>query len=118
MTVNKIFPEVLNGQFRIELAFNDQVPANIRRGQAVRARLALGDLSDAMLMERGGFFNKTGGQWVYVLNYDGTEALKRKNRIGRQNRDQYELLRGLEPGERVIISSYDAFGYFDKVILK
>ncbi len=117
MTVVKIFPEVLNGEFQIEMVFDDDVPPDIRRGQAVRARLALGGLSKARLMARGSFFNKTGGQWVYVVEEDSKTASRRSIRLGRQNQDEYEILSGLEAGERVIVSSYDAFGEFDKVVL-
>ncbi len=117
MVVDKIYPEVLNGQFQIEMTFDGPVPADIRRGQTVRIKLALGYLTEATMIPRGGFFSKTGGQWVYVIGEDGTSATKRQIRLGRQNQADYEILEGLEVGEQVITSSYDTFGNYDKIIL-
>ncbi len=117
MVVAKIYPEVLNGQFQIEMTFIGLVPADIRRGQTVRIRLALGDLTEATMIPRGGFFSNTGGQWVYVIGADGKSATKRRIRLGQQNQDDYEILEGLEVGDRVITSSYDTFGNYDRIIL-
>lgn len=117
MVVDKIYPEVLNGQFQIEMTFVGPVPADIRRGQTVRIRLALGDLTEATMIPRGGFFSNTGGQWVYVIGEDGRSASKRRIRLGQQNQDDYEILEGLEVGEQVITSSYDTFGNYDRIIL-
>ena len=117
LTIAKVYPEVLNGQFEVDMHFGDMVPEDIRRGQTLRIRLALGDLSDATLISRGGFFQNTGGQWVYVMDESGTVATKRRIRLGRQNQDDYEVLEGLSVGERVITSSYDNFGDFDKLVI-
>ncbi|MCZ6819917.1 MAG: efflux transporter periplasmic adaptor subunit, partial [Calditrichaeota bacterium] len=81
-------------------------------------RLALGDLSEAVLIPRGGFYQKTGGQWIYIVDDAGDFAVKRKIRLGRQNTQMFEVLDGLEPGERVVTSSYDSFGDIDKLVLK
>ncbi|MFC1583709.1 efflux RND transporter periplasmic adaptor subunit [Candidatus Neomarinimicrobiota bacterium] len=117
LNVDKIFPEVLNGQFEIELRFQDDEPVDIRRGQTVRIRLELGEPITALILGRGAFFQDTGGQWVYVLDPSGDFATKREVRLGRQNQNEYEILEGLAPGEQVIISAYDNFGDADKLIL-
>ncbi|MCH7496638.1 MAG: HlyD family efflux transporter periplasmic adaptor subunit [Candidatus Marinimicrobia bacterium] len=117
MVLAKIYPEVVNGQFEVDMHFDGEIPAGIRRGQTLRIRLALGELSDAVLMARGGFFNTTGGQWVYKLEPGGNVATKQQIRLGRQNQDEYEVLAGLQPGDRVITSSYDHIGDFDRVVL-
>ena len=117
LVVDKIYPEVINGQFKIEMTFDGPVPTDIRRGQTVRIRLALGDLTEATMIPRGGFFSNTGGQWVYVIGEDGASATKRRIRLGRQNQDDYEILEGLEAGEQVITSSYDTFDNYDRIIL-
>jgi HlyD family secretion protein len=114
---DKIFPEVLNGQFEVELRFQDDEPEDIRRGQTVRIRLELGEPITALILGRGAFFQDTGGQWVYVLDPSGAFATKREVRLGRQNQNEYEILEGLAPGEQVIISAYDNFGDADKLIL-
>jgi HlyD family secretion protein len=117
LIVDKIFPEVLNGQFEVELRFQDDEPEDIRRGQTVRIRLELGEPITALILGRGAFFQDTGGQWVYVLDPSGAFATKREVRLGRQNQNEYEILEGLAPGEQVIISAYDNFGDADKLIL-
>lgn len=113
-----VYPEVTNGRFEVDMEFEGQVPEGIRRGQTVRIRLELGDLEDAVMLARGGFYQKTGGNWVYVVNDDGSEAVKRDIRLGRQNTQVFEVLEGLQPGEQVITSSYDNYGDIDKLILK
>jgi HlyD family secretion protein len=118
LLVDKIFPEVRDGRFEVDLQFVDETPEGIRRGQTLHVRLELGDLTEALLIPRGGFYQKTGGQWIYVLNEDGNQATKRKIRLGRQNPQAFEVLEGLQPGEQVITSSYDSFGDIDKLILK
>jgi len=116
--VKKIYPEVRNGRFEVDLEFTDETPDGIRRGQTLHIKLELGDLSEGVLLARGGFYQKTGGQWVYVLNRTEDYATKRNIRLGRQNPQVFEVLEGLEPGEKVITSSYDNFGDMDKLILK
>jgi HlyD family secretion protein len=118
VTVKKIYPAVVNGRFTVDMNFTGIEPAGIRRGQTLRLRLELGDLSQAVLLPTGGFFQTTGGRWVYVLDESGAEAHKRRIHLGRQNTEYYEVLDGLAPGDRVIISSYDTFGDADRIVLK
>ena len=117
LTVSRVFPEVRDGRFEIDLQFEGAAPAGIRRGQTIQVRLALGELSEAVMIARGGFYQTTGGNWIYVVNESGDIAHKRKIRLGRQNPRMYEVLEGLEPGEQVITSSYDSFGDFEKLNL-
>jgi len=118
LITKKVFPEIRDGRFDVDLEFQGKEPEGIRRGQTLHIRLELGDLSEAILLSRGGFYQKTGGQWVYVLDGSGDYATKRSIKLGRQNPQVFEVLEGLEPGERVITSSYDNFGDIDKLILK
>jgi HlyD family secretion protein len=118
LEIRKIYPEVLNGRFGVDMYFTDKVPQGIRRGQTLHIRLALGDLSEAILLARGGFYQKTGGQWAYVIDKSGDFAVRRPIRLGRQNPQHFEVLEGLQPGEQVITSSYDTFGDNDKLVLK
>jgi HlyD family secretion protein len=118
LITKKVFPEIRDGRFDVDLEFQGKEPEGIRRGQTLHIRLELGDLSEATLLSRGGFYQKTGGQWVYVLDKSGDYATKRSIKLGRQNPQAFEVLEGLEPGERVITSSYDSFGDIDKLILK
>ena len=119
LTIAKIYPEVIDGRFEIDMAFNGDQPQGIRRGQTLHIRLELGNLSTAILLPQGGFYQKTGGQWIYLLDDSGEFAVKRTINLGRQNPEVYEVLAGLKPGERVITSSYDNFGdNIDKLILK
>ncbi len=118
LTIDKIFPEITNGRFDVDMQFIGAEPDGIRRGQTVHIRLELGDLEEAVLLARGGFYQKTGGQWVYVLDEDENVAVKRSIRTGRMNPRVFEILSGLEPDEKVITSSYENFGDNDKLILK
>jgi len=116
--ITKIFPEVQNGRFFVDMVFTDTVPDQIRIGQTSRIKLELGESETAVLLSRGGFYQSTGGQWVYVLDPTGSVAVKHNIRIGRQNPRFYEVLEGLEPGDKVIVSGYDNFGNADKLLLK
>jgi HlyD family secretion protein len=118
LEIRKIYPEVLNGRFGVDMYFTDEVPQGIRRGQTLHIRLALGDLSEAVLLARGGFYQKTGGQWVYLIDDSGEDAIKHPIRLGRQNPQHFEVLEGLQPGQMVITSSYETFGENDKLVLK
>ena len=118
LTIKKVYPEVLNGKFEIDLEFDRAEPEGIRRGQTVQARLVLGDLSEAVMVAKGGFYSATGGRWVYVLDESGETATKRNISIGRMNPHVYEVLDGLEPGDRVITSSYDTYREFERLVLK
>jgi len=116
--VMKVYPEVREGRFQVDLKFTNETPENLRTGQTYHIRLELGQPVDAVLLPRGGFFQSTGGQWIYVLDESGTTATKRSIRIGRQNPVYYEVLEGLTPGEKVITNSYDIFGDNNKIVLK
>lgn len=114
----KIYPEVQNGRFAVDMEFTESIPGQIRIGQASRIRLQLGESKEGLLLAKGGFYNKTGGQWVFVVDASGEYAEKREISIGRQNPRYYEVLDGLEAGEKVITSSYQNFADHDKLILK
>ena len=114
----KIYPEVQNGRFYVDMEFTSGIPAQIKIGQTSRIKLELGESNEALLIPRGGFYQSTGGQWVYVINEKEGYAYKRDISIGRQNPRFYEVLGGLEVGEKVIVSGYDNFGDVDKLILK
>lgn len=116
--IRKVYPEVRDGKFKADFCFEGQQPENIRTGQTYYLNLQLGQSAEAILIPRGSFYQNTGGKWVYVLNADGTKATKRSVRIGRQNPQYYEVLEGLAPGDKVIISSYDSFGDKDELIIK
>lgn len=116
--VTKVYPEVRDGRFQVDLRFTNETPDNLRTGQTYHIRLELGQPVDAVLLPRGGFFQSTGGQWIFVLDKSGKSAIKRNIRIGRQNPLYYEVLEGLEPGEQVITSSYELFGTNDRIELK
>ena len=108
--IRKVYPEVRDGKFKADFKFVGQQPDNIRSGQTYYLNLQLGQPVEAVLIPRGAFYQKTGGKWIYVLSPDGTKATRRDIRIGRQNPQYYEVVEGLESGERVITSSYDNFG--------
>ncbi len=114
LVVNKVYPEVRNGRFDVDMVFS-KIPDGIRRGQSVPVRLQLGKPAEATLLATGGFFSDTGGNWVYVLNESGGTATKRNISLGRKNPQFFEVLSGLEAGEQVITSSYENFG--DKDVL-
>ena len=118
LKVKKVYPEVRDGQFEIDMVFDGKKPENIRTGQTYHTRLELGESEKAIIVPKGGFFQSTGGQWVYVLNIDETEATKRSIRIGKQNPQYYEILEGLKDDEKVITSSYDLFGDNDRIVFK
>ena len=116
--ITKIYPEVQNGRFAVDMVFTGDVPPQIRIGQTSRIRLQLGESKEGILLTKGGFYQTTGGQWVFVLDESEEFAIKRDISIGRQNPRYYEVLGGLEPGEKVIVSSYQNYADHDKLILK
>lgn len=117
LRVAKIYPDVSNGQFEVDLQFVDAQPKDIRRGQSVQARLRLGDTSQAKLIPNGTFYQDTGGQWIYVISADGKQAVKRSVQLGRRNKQFIEVISGLDEGEQVIVSSYNAFKDVDRLKL-
>ena len=118
LTIDRVYPEVEDGRFEVDLAFRDDSPPDLRRGQTVRLKLELGQSQEAMLLARGGFYQSTGGNWAYVLTEGGNSAVRRPIRLGRQNPDHFEVLDGLEAGDKVITSSYDTFGDADRLSLE
>ncbi len=117
LEISKIYSTITGGAFEVDLEFNSAPPA-IRRGQTLQLRLQFSGVADALIIPRGGFYQTTGGNWIYVLDASGSQAIKRPIRIGRQNIHHYEVLEGLEPGERVITSSYDSYGDKDRLIFR
>jgi len=118
MRIVKVYPEVQNGTFAVDMKFISDIPDQIRIGQTARIHLELGESEDALLLPKGGFYQSTGGQWVYLVDPSGNHATRHKIRLGRQNPRFYEVLDGLNPGDKVIISDYENFGDADKLILK
>ncbi|MBQ8695816.1 MAG: efflux RND transporter periplasmic adaptor subunit [Bacteroidaceae bacterium] len=118
MLLRKVYPEVRDGKFKVDLTFGGELPDNIRTGQTYNLNLQLGQPVEAVYIPRGAFFQKTGGRWIYVVDETGEKAYRREIRIGRQNPRYYEILDGLAPGEKVITSSYDNFGDNEVLILK
>lgn len=118
LTVRKVYPEVKDGRFKIDFVFSGRRPANIRTGQTYYVDLQLGESKQAVLIPKGTFYSVTGGNWIFVLDKDGKKAYRRKIRIGRQNPQYYEVLEGLEPGERVIVSGYESYKDNEILILK
>jgi HlyD family secretion protein len=118
LVVKKVYPEVREGQFEIDMVFTGEKPENIRTGQTYHTKLQLGLPEQAIIVPKGSFFQSTGGQWIYVLNEDESEATKRSIRIGKQNPQYYEVVEGLNPGEKVITSGYDLFGDNDRIVFK
>jgi len=114
--IRKVYPEVRDGKFKADFKFDGEQPDNIRSGQTSYLNLQLGQPEEAVIIPRGTFYQKTGGKWIYVVNKEGTKAVKREIRIGRQNPQYYEVLEGLEPGEKVITSGYDTYGDSDVLV--
>ena len=118
MVVRRVYPEVVNSRFEIDLDFVGDVPPTIRRGQTIRFRIEMSDPADAVVVPQGGFFQTTGGNWIYVLDESGDFAEKRPIRLGRKNPEVYEVLEGLQPGEQVVTSSYDTFNEADRLVFR
>jgi len=118
LVVKRVYPEVRNGTFEIDMVFTDSMPDNIRSGQTYYTSLQLGQPKRSVLVPVGGFFQETGGQWIFVLDEEGKTAYKRDISIGRKNPKYYEVLEGLTQGEKVIVSGYETFGKNERLILK
>ncbi|MEO6902702.1 MAG: HlyD family efflux transporter periplasmic adaptor subunit [Bacteroidia bacterium] len=110
LKIKKIFTQVSNGRFQVDMEFAGIVPEGIRRGQTLQVRLALSDETQALLLPKGGFYQQTGGNWIFKITDDGTTAYKTDIQLGRQNPDYYEVLQGLKPGDKVVTSSYENYG--------
>lgn len=118
LLVKKIYPEVTNGAFEVDLVFTTDAPQNIKRGQTLSIKLSLSDDTQAMLLAKGGFYRTTGGNWVYVIEPGTGKAYKKDIKVGRQNPNYYEVIEGLQNGEIVITSSYENFGDKDELVLQ
>ena len=118
LRVSKVVPEVKDRQFRVDLVFTNDQPDNLRIGKSYRVQIELGQPETAMVMPRGDFFQHSGGQWIYKLNSEGNKAVRSPISIGRQNPVQYEIISGLEPGDRVVVNGYASFGEVDELIIK
>ena len=118
LEITKIYPEVRSGRFQVDMVFSKGVPEGIKRGQSSPIRLELGKATKAVLLPVGGFFSDTGGNWVYVVDKSGSKAVKRKITLGRKNPEYFEVLEGLEVGDKVITSSYENFGDNEVLDLK
>jgi HlyD family secretion protein len=118
LTVTKVYPEIRDGRFEVDLEFKNSTPEDIRRGRTLHIKLELGDVSEELLVPRGGFYNKTGGNWIYALDPSGDFAVKRDIRLGMQNPAFFTVLEGLEEGEKVVTSGYDTFGDKDRLVFK
>lgn len=118
LTISRIYPVIQDGQFQVDMEFTGEMPTSLRRGQTVRIRLELDTAASAVLVERGGFYQSTGGNWIYLLVDDETRAVRHPIRLGRGNPNYFEVLEGLEPGDKVITSSYDTFGENEVLVLQ
>ena len=118
LKITKVFTQVTNARFQVDMQFVGEVPQGIRRGQSLQILLALSDESTATLVPKGGFYQQTGGNWIFKVNEAGTKAYKVDIQLGRQNPDYYEVLQGLKPGDKVITSSYETYGNMQELVLK
>ena len=118
LTIKKVYTQVNNGRFQVDMEFNDGAPEGIRRGQTVQMRIALSDEKQALLIPKGGFFQETDGNWIFKVNENGDKAYKTDITLGNQNTEYYEVLSGLQPGDKVITSSYDNYGDIQELVLK
>ncbi|MEQ9424201.1 MAG: efflux RND transporter periplasmic adaptor subunit [Cyclobacteriaceae bacterium] len=118
LKITKIYPEVNNGLFEVDLAFEGDLPEGIRRGQTLQIKLQLSENVQAVQIPRGSFYQTTGGNWIFVVDGSGDYAIRRSIRLGRQNPRYYEVLEGLQPGEQVVVSSYDGYEDKDRLVFK
>lgn len=118
LTIQKVYSQVKNGKFQVDMKFDGTVPKDIRRGQTLQIRLALSDETQALLVAKGGFYQQTGGNWAFKLNEDGSVAYRVDIQLGRQNPEYYEVLQGLNPGDKIITSGYDNYITTQELILK
>ena len=118
LVIKTVYPQVANGRFEVDMHFIGEIPKTIRRGQTLQIRLELGELSNALTVERGGFYQTTGGQWIFVIDESGDFAVRRDIKLGRQNSQVFEVLEGLKEGEKVITSSYENYKDIEKIVLK
>lgn len=118
LTIKKVYTQVNNGRFQVDMHFDGDIPEGIRRGQTLQIRLALSQEKEALLIPKGGFFQQTGGNWIFKVSDDGSSAYRTDIRLGSQNTEYYEVLDGLQPGDKVITSSYDNYGDIQELVLE
>jgi HlyD family secretion protein len=118
LSIKKVYTQVTAGRFQVDMVFEDSIPSSIRRGQTLQIRLALSDERRAILLAKGGFYQQTGGNWIFKVNESGTMAYKIDIQLGSQNPDYYEVMQGLKPGDKVITSSYENYGTIQELVLK
>jgi HlyD family secretion protein len=118
LVVKKIYTTVTDGRFQVDMEFVSEVPKGIRRGQTLQILLALSDEIQAVLLPRGGFYQQTGGNWIYKVTEDGESAVKVDVKLGSQNTEYYEVLEGLNVGDKVVTSSYENYGDKDELRIK
>jgi HlyD family secretion protein len=118
LIIKKVYTQVTNGRFQVDMEFENEVPEGIRRGQTLQIRVALSEEKQALLIPKGGFFQQTGGNWIFKVSEDGSTAYRVDISLGSQNTEYYEVLSGLEPGDVVVTSSYDNYGDVQELVLK
>lgn len=118
LEIKKVYTQVTQGRFQVDMEFVDKVPKGIRRGQTLQTLLALSDERKSLLVARGGFFQQTGGNWIFKVSEDGSKAYRVDVQLGNQNQDYYEVVQGLKPGDKVVTSSYENYGTMQELILK
>lgn len=118
LVIKKVYTQVTNGRFQVDMEFKGEVPKGIRRGQTLQIGLALGDEEVVTLIPKGGFFQTTGGNWIFKVNEAGTMAYKQDITLGRQNPNHYVVLNGLNPGDKVVTNSYETYGKMEELVLK
>jgi HlyD family secretion protein len=118
LKIKKVYTQVTNGRFQVDMTFEGKVPDGIRRGQTLQIRLALSDETQAVLVPKGGFYQQTGGNWIFKVSEDGKTAYRVDVQLGRQNPDYYEVMQGLQPGDKVVTSSYETYADMQELVLK
>lgn len=118
LKIKKVYSQVSNGRFQVDMEFVNDVPKEIRRGQTLQIRLALSDETTALLLPKGGFYQETGGNWIFKVSEDGSTAYRTDIQVGRQNPDYYEVIQGLNPGDKVVTSSYENYENMQELVLK
>ncbi len=118
LVIKKVYTQVTNGRFQVDMEFEGEAPQGIRRGQTLQIRLALSDETQALQVPKGGFYQQTGGNWIFKLSESGNVAYKVDIQLGRQNPDYYEVLQGLKKGDKVVTSSYESYGEMQELIIK
>lgn len=118
LLIRKVYTQVTNGRFQVDMEFENEVPEGIRRGQTLQIRVALSEEKQALLIPKGGFFQQTGGNWIFKVSDNGDKAYRVDISLGSQNTEYYEVINGLSSGDKVITSSYDNYGNIEELVLK